>query len=367
MSKTKLAILYGGITTEHEVSVITAVQLMKHADPKKYDLIPIYIDKSGQWWTGNQLLNIGFYNSLDLFKPQGLTAFALSPQKNKNQIEAAILCFHGDYGESGKIQGLLELAGIPYQGPNVTGSSAAFDKIITRQILTAENISQAKYIWFNAADWQENQDQVLTKVKTLKLPVFIKPSRSGSSIGISRVSDGKKLKKAIEEVMQFDSRILVEEEVVDCIEVNVSVLGGKKIEASVTEQPLKSEEFLSFADKYEKGGGKKSGMASATRRIPAPISSSLSDKLRELAKKIFRIFDCSGVVRIDFFANPSTEEVFVTELNTIPGSMSFYLWEATDLKYPQLIDRLVEVAFEQHKQKEKLITSFETNILEKAK
>ncbi|MBU0576366.1 hypothetical protein KJ654_01750 [Patescibacteria group bacterium] len=254
---------------------------------------------------------------------------------------------------------------MPYQGPEVLGSSACFDKIITRQILASEGIGQTEYIWFNDYDWQENKKEILGKIKKLGMPVFVKPSRSGSSIGIARVTNENALEKVIEQVLQFDYRILVEAEIKDCIEVNVSVLGGDKIEVSITEQPIKTDQFLSFTDKYEKGGGKKSGMASANRRIPAPISANLTTKVQKLAKKIFRIFDCTGVVRIDFFVDPSEETIYVTELNTIPGSMSCYLWAASGISYPQLVDRLVEIAQERFDKKKKLIQSFESNILEK--
>ena len=361
----KLAVIYGGVTTEHEVSIITGVQLMENVDQKKYQLVPLYVDKAGQWWTGDKLTDIAYYRTQDLFKPTDLESFHLHPVRNSNEIDVAILCFHGEYGEGGNVQGLLELAGIPYQGPELMGSSAAFDKIITRQILAAESIDQTEYVWFNDYDWQENKAEILAKVKKLEMPVFIKPSRSGSSIGIERVTQESELEKTIDRVFQFDSRILIEAEIQDCIEVNVSVLGGDKIQASVPEQPIKADEFLSFSDKYEKGGGKKKGMASATRRIPAPISADLTKKVRGLAKKIFRIFDCTGVVRIDFFVDPSEETIYVTELNTIPGSMSYYLWEATDLDYPDLVNRLIEIAEERFAKKQKIIQSFESNILKK--
>lgn len=363
--KKKLAVLFGGVTTEHEVSVITGVQFMSHVNRDMYELTPVYIDKAGKWWTGEKLTDISYYRTANLLDPSDLTPFHIHPVRGANDIEVAILCFHGEYGESGNIQGLLELAGIAYQGPGVTGSMAAFDKIITRQILTAEQIGQTNYVWFTANDWREHKQAVLDKVATIPYPLFIKPSRSGSSIGIVRITEPTQLEEAVKQVLLFDNRVIIEEEVKDCIEVNVSVLGGNTIEASATEQPIKADEFLSFADKYEKGGGKKQGMASSNRRIPAPISSSLNEKVQELAKKLFRMFDCYGVVRIDFFVDPSEETIYVTELNTIPGSMSFYLWEASGLPYPQLVDRLVAIAEEKFAEKNKLVKSFETNILQK--
>lgn len=382
MSKTRLAVLFGGISLEHEVSVITAVQLMKNVDKQKYELIPIYIDKSGKWWTGDSLLLTESYKNQDLFQPTNFTPYFLPQskflqpptgqltdgQKTESQLRAfdvAILCFHGGYGESGGIQGLLDTAGIPYQGPGVLSSAIAFDKIVTRQILATEGIGQTKYIWFNHEEWKNDRDSITKKIGQLQFPLFVKAANSGSSIGVVKVKDQKELNTAIETVLNFDQRVLIEQGINECIEVNVSVLGiGKETQASVPEQPIKQDELLSFADKYERGGGKKSGMASAQRRIPAPISQSLTKKLQELAQQIFYIFDCSGVVRIDFFVNPSTEEIFVTELNTIPGSMSFYLWEASGVKYPELIDRLVEIALKRKKLKDSLLQSHDTKILQ---
>lgn len=385
--KKNLAVIYGGISPEHEVSIITAVQLMKNVNKDTYTVVPIYIDKAGAWWSGEELTNIETYQQQDLYKPTGLHSF--SERKNRitaltagaslpastssndelssNKIDVAILCFHGAYGEAGNIQGLLELAKIPYQGPAVTSSAIGFDKIVTRQILAAEGINQTPYIWFTDHQWKTNQKELLQKIEELGYPVFVKPANGGSTIGVQKVNDASSIKETVAAVAHYDQRIIVEKEVTNCIEVNVSVLGMEgESQASVPEQPLKKDEFLSFADKYERGG-KKSGMASASRRIPAPISESLTKKLQDLAQRIFHIFDCSGVVRIDFFVNPSTEEVFVTELNTIPGSMSYYLWEASGIKYPELIDRLVEIAEKRSQQKAKLITSFDNNILLKAK
>jgi D-alanine-D-alanine ligase len=366
MSKIQLAVFFGGVTVEHEVSIITGVQLIKHANPEKYDVIPVYVDKSGHWWTGEQAADVNFYKTQDLFKPTGLTPFTVSLQRGENSIDVAVLCFHGGYGEAGNVQGALELAGIPYQGPAVVSSAAAFDKIVARQIMAAEGIHQAKYVWFTKLEWQKNRAQIEDKIASLEYPVFIKPANGGSTIGIERAKNGPEVAAKVKSALQYDDRILVEQEITDCIEVNVSVLGDEAtVRASVPEQPIKTDEFLSYADKYERGGGKKTGMASLSRRIPAPISQKLTTKLQDLAKKLFVLFDCSGVVRIDFFANPSTEEIFVVELNTLPGSMSYYLWEATGVSYPQLIDELVAVAERKFKANSELITSYDSNILKK--
>lgn len=365
MTKLKLGVLFGGVSVEHEVSIITGLQLLKKVELSKYEVTPIYIDKSGKWWTGTQAGELSFYRTADLFSPIGLTPFVLDlNQPTPAQLDVALLCFHGTQGESGSVQGALELAGIPYQGPSVLSSAIAFDKIVTRQILAAEGINQTPYCWFTKHDWEANQSDVLQKVTQLGLPVFVKPANSGSSIGIKRVTQESDLAESMEFALQFDDRILVEKEVTNCIEINVSVLGDQHAaQASVAEQPIKADEFLSFVDKYQRGGGKKSGMASATRRIPAPISNHTLELVQAEALQLFKIFDCSGVVRIDFFVNPVTSEIFLTELNTIPGSMSFYLWEATQLTYPQLIDRLVEIALKQKTTTKDKLRAFETNLL----
>ena len=362
-----LGVIYGGISLEHEVSVITAVQLMKNVDKSKYNLIPVYVDKKGNWWTGSSLNDISYYGKQDLYNPTNLQKYFISIN-DENEIDVAILCFHGDYGESGKVQSLFELAEIPYQSSDVTSSSLVFDKIFTRLALKSCDIPQPKFSWFTSEDWKTNRDFVIDQICNLDFPLYLKPSNSGSSIGIARVKKQADLAKVIEETFKYDSRVLAESEVKDCIEVNVSVLGyGKDCVSSVTEQPIKSSELLSFADKYQNSGSKKSGMASANRRTPAPISKNLTQKLQEVSKKIFYNLNCNGVVRVDFFANPTTEEIFLIEVNTIPGSMSYYLWQESGIKYEELIDKLVEIAVRKFTEKKKRINSFETNILKNAK
>lgn len=363
----RLLVFFGGITVEHEVSIITGVQLMKHASPSRFQVTPVYIDKKGQWWTGETLKTIEYYKSANLTQPSGLIPFKLDLNYGSNPYDAAILCFHGSYGEAGNVQGALELAGIPYQGPGVVSSAICFDKVVLRQILASEGFQQAQYLWFTRTEWQADPTVWKKRIEELGYPVFIKPANGGSTIGIEKIKTAAELTAAVDRVACFDHRILIEKEITDCIEVNVSVLGLEgSAQASVPEQPIKADEFLSFADKYERGGGKKSGMASATRRIPAPISSTLTQKVQAAALKVFHVLDCAGVIRIDFFVNPSTEEIYVVEPNTIPGSMSYYLWEASGVPYEQLIERLVEIAQQRFQRNQDLVTTFDSNILTKA-
>lgn len=385
MSKVRLGIIFGSRSVEHEVSVITACQLMRHVDQEKYDVVPIYIDKRGKWLTGPDLVKIETYKHLELLEKHHAYPLLASAdiQMSKNLVTAnatrasladinvAIICCHGTLGEDGTIQGLLELADIPYQGPGVVGSAVCMDKIITKKILEASNIPVVNFQWFTKKNWEENRHGVLERLlnpdntghKLLKFPLFVKPANLGSSVGITKATDKKNLEEAIDIAVQFDRRVLVEQGMEGIKEVNVSVLGFEEFQASVPEEPIASGEILSYADKYEGGGKKTGGMASLKRRIPAPIPMSLTKKLQEAAVMAARQCDVSGVVRIDFLVNVETGKFWVNELNTIPGSMSFYLWEASGVPYTELIDRLVEIAQKRQAAKQGRITSISTPIL----
>ncbi len=373
MNKLRLGVIFGSRSVEHEVSIITACQLMRHVDTERYELIALYIDKKGKWWTGKQAQTIEGFKGQNLEAPTGFESYEFSPDPHVDHgIDVAVLCFHGTLGEDGTVQGLLELAGIPYQGPGVVGSAVSMDKIITKKVLEASSIPVVNFQWFTKQNWQEDKEAVLNQLldsantghKLLKFPLFVKPANLGSSVGISKATDRKSLQGAIEVALQFDRRILVEQGLEGIKEVNVSVLGFDEYQASTPEEPIASGELLSYADKYEKGGGKKTGgMASLQRRIPAPIPMSLTKKIQEAAIAASRQCDVSGVVRIDFLVNVGTGEFWLNELNTIPGSMSFYLWEATGMPYKELINRLVEIARQRFAAKATNITSIQTSII----
>ncbi len=372
MAKPRLGVIFGSRSVEHEVSIITACQLMKNADREKYNVIALYVDKKGNWWTGEKTTTIEGYKNQNLENPSGFEKYNFSPNPEIDHgIDVAIVCCHGTLGEDGTIQGLLELAGIPYQGPGVLGSAVCMDKIITKKILEASHIPVVNFQWFTKNKWEANKEQVLEELldsaneghKKLQFPLFVKPANLGSSVGITKATDRKSLQEAIDVAAQFDRRILVEQGVEGMKEINVSVLGFEEYEASVPEEPIASGEILSYADKYEGGGKKTGGMASLKRRIPAPIPMSLTKKIQEAAIKAARQCDVSGVVRLDFLVNVGTGEFWLNELNTIPGSMSFYLWEASGVSYPQLIDRLVEIAHARQKSRLGNVTSIQTTII----
>ncbi len=379
MRKKNVALIFGGRSPEHEVSIITAHQVLAALNGR-YGLTPIYIAKTGAWLTSDKFLELDTFTSGSLPnesnsnkviielgpKPQflmcrrGIGWF----QRNKHMpIDIVFPVIHGAHGEDGTLQGLLELMNIPYVGAGVLGSAAGMDKIIMKAVLKEENLPVVSYLWFTKNEWETNPEEVVEKVEqNLTYPVFVKPANSGSSIGVSQAQNQGDLRLALSLAYQYDLRVIVEEGLEDAIEINCSVMGNYDLTASVCEQPMASGEFLSFDDKYVHEESKVSGMAGANRTIPAPISSELTSKIQDLAKRAFRVLDCTGIARVDFLVGKS-EKPIVNEINTIPGSFSFYLWERDNINFPLLVDRLIELAFEVYKEKNSVTYSYAANLL----
>ena len=378
--KIKLGVLFGGMSVEHEVSIITAIQAINKIDRGKYEVVPIYITKEGIWYTGNMLLDIEIYKDLDLMKRYAKEVVLYNKDgrfvlQNKNgflkrnvcEIDMALPIMHGTKGEDGALQGYLETIGIPYSESNVYASSVGQDKIFMKQIFESSGVNIVKYKWFFDTDYLNDSDKVIKEVEKLGYPVIIKPATLGSSVGISVAHDETELKVAIGDAIRYDTKILVEEMIQNLKEVNISVLGNyEKQKLSVIEEVGSKNELLTYEDKYI-GGGKKTpskGMASAKRIIPAKINEKLANDVRDLAILAFRSLNSSGVVRIDFLIDTKSEKVYVNEINSIPGSLSFYLWEKTDKDYEELLDDIINLGIVAYKNKNKKTITFETNILE---
>jgi D-alanine-D-alanine ligase len=283
------------------------------------------------------------------------------------------MCFHGGTGENGATQGMLDLAEIPYTGSGVVGSATGFDKVIMKNIFSDNKIPQTKYVWFFRKEFNQNQETVIKKIETnLKYPLFIKPASSGSSVGVSKAHDQKELIQQIEVAAFYDRKIIIEESFENAKEINISVMGnsGEELDCSVCEQVISSGEVLSYDDKY-KGDSDKTGasrgMASTKRIIPAPLKPETMKKIQELAKTTYSSLDCMGLARIDFMVKEESNEIVVLEVNTIPGSMSFYLWEASGLKFKDMISKLIELALLRKEEDKKTVKSFESNILQNFK
>lgn len=382
--KLNVAVIFGGRSVEHEISVLTAQQCIAALDKNKYQVVPIYISKQGQWFTGKELFNLENYRDLDklllhsqrvvLNQNSGVGKIYKEPagifgSKQIATIDIAFPATHGTYGEDGSLQGLLETMNIPYVGCDVLASAITMDKIITKMILRTLNISVLDDFWFYAYEWINTKDTVIAKIKNkFTYPLIIKPGNLGSSVGVVAVNNDNELEDAIDLAVSMTKRILVEPKINNLKEVNCAVLGDhESVELSVCEEPLRTSAILSYKDKYLSGDkigevrGK--GMSSAKRKIPAEISDAVATKIKTMAKQAFVALNCNGVVRIDFLIDQDTDQIYLCELNTIPGSFAFYLWEPIGMKFPVLMDRLIYLALKRHRENNHLVVSYGANIL----
>ncbi len=374
-----LVVAFGGVSPEHEVSVLTAMQVMSTLSSSKYTILPLYISKSGQWLTGDILKDLEQYGDLDTLTQQASPCYfnrdqlgrvvfeytkkGLFSKPIQNPIYAVVISFHGGAGENGSFQGICEQYNLPYTGSGVLASSLGMDKVKAKQLCEANHIPVTSSLNFYEEDWDRHIDTILKEVEQLGYPVIVKPSSLGSSIGVKKVESQSVLIKAVETAFRYDAQILIEEAIAPLIEINCAVLGTPESSiSSVCERPVGRDEALSFADKYQRGGGEK-GIASADRVIPADISEELSQNIRALSEQIFRIFQATGVARIDYLVQKDTQKVYFNEINTIPGSFSYYLWEYSKLNFNDLLDQLIETAIIVHQQKNGRILHYKTNLL----
>ena len=382
-TKIRIGVIFGGKSAEHEVSVITGIQVLNNLDSEKYEIIPIYVSKKGMWYTNQTFFKPDAFKNLNELENNN-PEFGLLPLPLKNElhsiaersffkkevnkvVDVFYPCFHGGVGENGSFQGLCEMAEIPYVGSGVLGSAAGMDKIAMKHIFVGSNLPVATFSWFYRTDWQSNPQQVIKKLeKELNYPVFVKPANAGSSIGIAKAGTQEELSNAIEVALFYDRKVIVEEAFTYTKEINISVMGnsGGTLQVSACEQVAGSADFLTYDDKYKSEGGKSSGMASTKRIVPAPIEEENRKLIEDLAKKAFEALDCAGLVRIDFLLDENTNKAIIIEVNTIPGSMAFYLWQASDVSFSDLNNNLVELAIQRGEESKKNLTTFSTNLLE---
>mgnify|MGYP003304426733 CR=1 FL=1 len=383
--KIKLGVFFGGKSVEHEIAIITANQAMTSLNKDKYEIVPIYISKSGKMYTGEKLIDLKEYRDLDkLIRSCEEVVCVNDGNKAKvlrvnnkvfgknivNTIEVAFPIMHGTNGEDGSIQGFLEILGVPYIGPDVLASSIGMDKIMMRRILKEQGIPSLDYVAFYSLDYIKDENKYIKEIEEkLTYPVIVKAGNLGSSVGIKKAKDREDLVEAIEFAMEFSDRIMVENAIVKLKEINCSVMGDM-IDAvpSTCEEPIGSDEILSYTDKYvgnnkTKGGSKSQGMATLQRKVPADISEEMTKKIQDIAVKTFRILGCNGVSRIDFMIDLENNNVYVNEINTIPGALSFYLWEATGKSFEKELDELVEIAFKRNRERQNRTYSYDQNIL----
>ncbi len=385
--KIRLGVIFGGESVEHEVSIISAIQAMNKMDSEKYEIIPIYITKDRQWFTGEMLKDIETYSDLSLIKKYAKNVvlyekngrFVLQNKRGFKriikEIDMAFPIVHGTNVEDGVLQGYLQSIGIPFVGGDVYASVVGQDKVFMKEVFESQKLPVCKHIWFYDTEYEEDSNPIFASIKKLGYPVIVKPATLGSSVGIKTAHDQEEVKTAIDEAIKYDHKIVVEKLVEDLMEVNISVLGNyENQQVSAIEQVIPTKDFLTYEDKYIGGGkakGKLSGgkfktskgMVSANRVIPAPLKEDMKEEIEKVAVDAFKALGSSGVVRIDFLVDKKTNKIYINEVNNIPGSLSFYLWEPIGKEYTELLDDMINIGIRDYKKRVAKTHSFDTNIL----
>lgn len=348
-----VGVIFGGKSCEHDISVITGIQAIKAAGVR-HKVIPVYIDEKGYWWLGKGLDDLktvqsGLYKAKKVHLRPNSNAVYSASGKRLALLDAAVVACHGLNGEDGTVQGVLELSGIPYTGSNVTASAVGMDKAAMKKIFAAAGLPMTDYIEVRRRDYDERLYEIVGVIKEkLKFPLIVKPSNLGSSIGINVAKDWQQLFESIRVAFEWDNAVVIEHALTDFIEVNCGVLGDAgAVVTSEVEQPTGWKEFLTFQDKY--GGGKSKG---GSRNMPAQIPDEMRAEVRRLAGEAFRAAGCAGVARVDFLIEG--DQIFVNEINTIPGSLANYLFSYGGMEFPDLIDKMLEIAFARDKDKRRL-------------
>jgi D-alanine-D-alanine ligase len=397
----QVGVVLGGVAPEHEVSVISALQAAAALDRDRYTPVPIYVAKDGTWYTGDALLEVETYRDLDALRERAVpVALAPTPHGHlelvedrgagvlkrlqrpplRRRIDVMLLGLHGGGGENGGVQGLCETFNVPYTSAGVFGSALGMDKVMSKRVCRAAGVPVVDFVALREDEWGYQEEAALDQCEAaLDYPLVVKPARCGSSIGIAQVDTRSGLDAAIEDAFRYDNKVVVEEAVEALREINCSVLGdAHEATPSVLEEPVPSDddEVLTFRDKYMRedgedtkaGGAKRSGsspegMAAQDRIVPADLSDERTEEIQEMAVRIFHQFECAGVVRIDFMIDASTGELYFNEINTIPGSFSFYLWEPSGVPFDELLDRLVAIARRRHREQNGRVQTYDVNLL----
>jgi len=379
--KTNIGVFFGGRSTEHEISVISASQAMSAINRERFDVTPVYITKDGKWYTGEALFDIAAYRDIPALLQKCTEVYMRPTYGDYNlyttrtrtfsskpvtaaTLDVVIPVLHGSNGEDGTFQGILQSTGIPFAGCDVLSSANGMDKITMKMILQANDVPVVDYVWFTDKQWFAQRDNLIDKIeKKLGYPVIVKPANLGSSVGISRADNRDALIEKVDNARRYSTRLIVEHLVEQLQEINCSVLGDcDEYQTSVLEEPIKSGEILSYEDKYMGGSKGAKGMQASQKRIPAELPDELTKRIQFLAGETFRVLSCHGVSRVDVIVDRKDSAVYVNEINTIPGSLSFYLWEATGLSFDKLMERLVELALKRKRDIDHKTVSYAGNI-----
>ena len=382
--KIRVGVFFGGKSVEHEVSVISGLQAYNSFNREKYEPIAIYITKENELYTGEAIADIANYKNIPELLKKSTRVFFMYEQ-NKLQliqypvkkfgssvvaeIDVAFPVVHGANVEDGSLQGFLRHYNIPFVGCDVMASAVTMDKYVMKTVLKDNDIPVLDCVTLNVKEYQRDEEAAYAKVEgKIAYPVIIKPVNLGSSVGIKVAKDRDGLREALEYAFTFGPKVLVERAIMNLREINCAVLGDyEQAQASECEEPISSDEILSYEDKYVAGSKNGSeGMRTARRELPANLTPEKREEIRQMAVKTFQVLNCNGVSRIDFMIDKDTDQVYVNEINPIPGSLAFYLWEALGKSYAELLDDMIKLALKREREEKSLMTSFDSNILQNA-
>lgn len=377
--KTTVAVIFGGRSVEHDVSIVTGHQVIRAFDTERYEVVPVYINRDGRWYTGDALRELDNFKDNEIISYKGVSETLISPSVQHHgllvnpvsgrfqksgikRLDVVFPAIHGSHGEDGTIQGLLEMADIPYVGCGVLSSAIANDKAVTKDLLRQNGIPIVDGAVVTRDEWINQREVTLKRLtESLNFPLFVKPATLGSSIGVARAADTAALAVSLDVAVNFDARVIVEGAVVGATEINCAVMGNTPdIEPSVLEQPISWEEFLTFEEKYTRGS---EGMKSAQRIIPAPLEAELTARIQQTAVDAFRFIGGRGIARIDFLLDVASGQFYLNEINTMPGSLAFYLWHEGGLSSGQVVDKLVRLAQDAHAEKRRNTYNYQTSLV----
>jgi D-alanine-D-alanine ligase len=384
MKKT-VAVVFGGRTVEHDISILTGQFIISALEAAgQYEIVPVYVAKDGRWHSDPSLGRVETFKDPEFDKKLGQLklptktvdgelslGFPKTFGSENKKIDIVFPAMHGTYGEDGSLQGLLRMANVPFVGCDLAASAVAMDKVLCKQVTEGAGVPSVRYLWFTKHDWSKNAAELTKSIQEFTLPVFVKGVHLGSSIGVFRVDSWDQLENQIEVACHYDDKIIVEEGVHNMVEINCAVMGNDEPVTSLLEQPVGSEGLLSFEDKYigegakKQGGGSMSG-ASDKIKIPAPIDDKLAQKIRDYAVTAYKVVGCTGISRMDFMIDSKTNDVYLTEINTLPGSLQQHLWKASGVSNVDLVNKLIGYAEERHAAKQELTTMFSSSVLNQA-
>ena len=372
-----VAVIFGGKSAEHDVSIITAHMPIINSllASEEYEVWPVYITKEGQWYADQRMNELSFFRQADyeaqlarmkqvqLSFVDGLSLTWPGVFGKTVHIDVVFPAMHGTYGEDGSLPGLLRMAGVPFVGCDVAASAVAMDKTLTKQVLAAEDISVVPYVWFTRAMWEKDAEAYRKEMRSLELPVFVKPVHLGSSIGITKAKTTEELEQAIEVALHYDDKVLVEKSVEDLIEVTLPLMGNEEITPALVERPLNKSELFDFDDKYL-SGGKGKGANSQYSELPAKVGKEMTARVIELGQRVYRTLGCSGIARVDFLIDSKTDTLYVNEVNTLPGGLYDHNWRKAGVSNMDLVLGLVKLAEERYKKTKETTYTFSSSILQ---